>query len=636
MALASAGAAVALRRCVAWDGVAVGAREWVVRARLILAVGAGSGDGWRSIHRPRRLAAADVFPADRSEAFLRSITTKIIAATLAACGTLGLALGLFLVHANRAESERSVARLDRLLRDEFDLVARSQVQTAASLLEGVAALRDRGVLTGPQAQQVAADLLRGLRYGDEGYFWADTTDGVNVVLLGRDTEGKNRLEAVDARGNQYIRDLRARALEGGGFSDYWFPKKGGGAALPKRGYSKLVRAFGWVIGTGNYVDAIEAAVAREREAAETEAERKLRAVVAVIGGSLLLAAGLAVLLGRRLTRPILKLTTGLGRMAAGDFATRADLERLAAERDETGQMARALLAMRASLATMVEGTRSSAEAIAAASRQMEGTASRMGSGAAEQASAVQETMASMAEIAQTAARAKERAAAVMEATSRSETLATAGGEASAQVRAEIEALGAQVGAIAHATESLAGKALQIDAIAASAEDVAQQSHVLALNASLEAARAGEAGKGFAVVAAEVRQLAAQSLAASARVREIVKDIQAASRAAIGAAEEGSRRAGTAVGASRATDEAIGGLAAVIRDAVTEAREIAESVRQQSIGVDQVTQAMTEVSGVTATTVETARDVEAASSALANQSGALRASIAGYRTTTFES
>jgi methyl-accepting chemotaxis protein len=391
-----------------------------------------------------------------------------------------------------------------------------------------------------------------------------------------------------------------------------------------------------VIGTGNYVDAIEAAVAREREAAETEAERKLRAVVAVIGGSLLLAAGLAVLLGRRLTRPILKLTTGLGRMAAGDFATRADLERLAAERDETGQMARALLAMRASLATMVEGTRSSAEAIAAASRQMEGTASRMGSGAAEQASAVQETMASMAEIAQTAARAKERAAAVMEATSRSETLATAGGEASAQVRAEIEALGAQVGAIAHATESLAGKALQIDAIAASAEDVAQQSHVLALNASLEATRAGEAGKGFAVVAAEVRQLAAQSLAASARVREIVKDIQAASRAAIGAAEEGSRRAGTAVGASRATDEAIGGLAAVIRDAVTEAREIAESVRQQSIGVDQVTQAMTEVSGVTATTVETARDVEAASSALANQSGALRASIAGYRTTTFES
>jgi methyl-accepting chemotaxis protein len=567
---------------------------------------------------------------------LRSITTKIIAAALAACGTLGLALGLFLVQSNRAESERSIARLDRLLRDEFDLVARSQVQTAVSLLEGVAKLRDQGVLTAPQAQQVGAELLRGLRYGDEGYFWADTTEGVNVVLLGRDTEGKNRLDAVDAHGNHYIRDIRARALEGGGFSNYWFPKKGGGDALPKRGYSKVVAPFGWVIGTGNYVDTIEAAVARERDATAVEAARKLRAIVAVVACALLLAAGLAVLLGRRLTRPILKLTTGLGRMAGGDFATRADLERLAAARDETGQMARALLAMRASLAGMVEGTQSSAKAIAAASRQMEATANRMGSGATEQASAVQETMASIAEIAQTAARAKERAAAVMDATSRSESLVAAGGEASAQVRTEIEALGTQVGAIAHATESLAAKALQIDAIAASAEDVAQQSHVLALNASLEAARAGEAGKGFAVVAAEVRQLAAQSLAASARVREIVKDIQAASRAAIAAAEEGSRRAETAVGTSRATDDAIAGLAAVIRDAVTEAREIAESVRQQSIGVDQVTQAMTEVSGVTSTTVETARDVEAASSALANQSGALRASIAGYRTTGAES
>jgi methyl-accepting chemotaxis protein len=562
---------------------------------------------------------------------LRSITTKIIAVALVGCAVVGLALGAYLVKANAAEAERNVSRLDRVLREDFDLTARTQVETAASLLRGIAALRDRGAMEASEAERLAAELLRGLRYGDEGYFWADTADGVNVVLLGRDAEGKNRLDAVDAKGNPFIRDIRARGLEGGGFTDYWFPKKGGGAALPKRGYSKLVEPFGWVIGTGNYVDDIEAVVARERESARAEAARKLVAIVVVVTAALLIAAAFAVVLGRRLTRPIVKLTAGLGRMAAGDFATRDDLDGLAAARDETGQMARALLAMRASLADMVGGTKSSAEAIAAASRQMETTARVMSSGATEQASAVQETMASMAEIAQTAARAQERAAAVMDATSRSESLASAGGEAIAQVREEIEALGAQVGAIASATASLAEKALQIDAIAASAEDVAQQSHVLALNASLEAARAGEMGKGFAVVAEEVRQLAAQSLAASAHVREIVRDIQTASRAAVGAAEEGSRRATTAVGASRTTDDAIAGLAAVIRDAVTEAKEIAESVRQQAIGVGQVREAMTEVSRVTASSVETAREVESASSALASQSGSLRAAVAAYRT-----
>lgn len=561
---------------------------------------------------------------------MRSITIKVIALALAGCAPVSLALGGYLLHLNRVASEHSIARTDGSLRQSFDRLARSEVETAASMLAGVAAARDRGRLSDAEARALAADLLRGMRYGGEGYFWADTTEGVNVVLLGRDAEGKNRLEAVDGNGNHYIRDLRARALAGGGYSDYWFPRKGGGAPLPKRAYSALVEPFGWVIGTGNYLDDIEAVVAREREAAVAEAARQRWVILAVVTAAIAAAAGMAVALGRLLSRPIVQLTGGLGRMAEGDLTSGDGLERLVASPDETGAMARALLTMRASMGRMALGAQRSAEAIAAASRQMQSTAEDMSSGASEQASAVQQTMASLTEIGQTAGHAEQRAAAVMEATRRSEGLASAGAEAIAQVRTGIEALSGQVASIAQATVGLAQKALEIDRIAGTVKELAEQSHVLALNATIEASRAGEAGKGFAVVAAEVRHLSARSLDASRQVRRLVRDIQAASRSALRASAEGSQRAADAIGTSRATDQAIAGLAEVIRQSVAAAGEIAQSVRQQSVRVEQVSQAMSEVSQVATRTAERAREVERASAELADHSSSLREGVLRYR------
>jgi len=562
---------------------------------------------------------------------LRSITTKIIAVALAGCATVGAALGGYLVRLNRAASERSIDRLDQVLRENFDRLAQSQTETAASVLRGIAAKRDRGEITPDEARKLAADLLRGMRYGAEGYFWADTPEGVNVVLLGRDTEGKSRIDKVDGKGNHYMRDIIGHGLAGGGFSHYWFPKKNGGTPFEKRTYSVLVLPFGWVIGTGTYLDEIEALVTREREAAKAAAARQLWFILLIVAGAMGLATALAASLGRILSRPIVRLTAGMDRMAEGDFTSGDGLERLADSSDETGKMARSLLAMRASMGEMARGAQQSAETIAAASRQMQSTAQNMAAGAAEQASAVQQTMASLAEIEQTASRAQERATAVIEATSRSESLASAGGNAIARVRKEMEALGTQVNAIGAATGGLAQKAMEIDTIAAKVKDLAEQSHVLALNASIEASHVGEEGKGFAVVAAEVKQLSAQSLQASLQVKHLVGEIQAASRLALAAAEVGGRRASEAIGMSRTTDEALAGLSEVVRDSVTAAKEIAESILRQDVGVERVSQAMTEVSRVAATTAERAQDAEKASSALAGQSSSLREAIGRVRT-----
>jgi methyl-accepting chemotaxis protein len=135
-----------------------------------------------------------------------------------------------------------------------DLLVKSEVETAVSMLQAISAKQQKGELSLEQAKQLGADLLRRLRYGKDGYFWADTTEGVNVVLYGRkDVEGKNRLAARDVKGKPYIRDFIAKAKAGGGFVNYWFPKPNQTTHLPKRSYVELFKPFGWVVGSGYYL-----------------------------------------------------------------------------------------------------------------------------------------------------------------------------------------------------------------------------------------------------------------------------------------------------------------------------------------------------------------------------------------------
>jgi len=134
-----------------------------------------------------------------------------------------------------------------------DILIKSEVETAVSMLKAISAKQQRGEMTPAQAKKLGADLLRDLTYGSDGYFWADTTKGVNVVLYGRkDTEGRNRLEDKDAKGTFYVKEFINKAKTGGGYVEYWFPKKDEKEPLPKRSYVMPFEPFGWVVGSGYY------------------------------------------------------------------------------------------------------------------------------------------------------------------------------------------------------------------------------------------------------------------------------------------------------------------------------------------------------------------------------------------------
>jgi len=134
-----------------------------------------------------------------------------------------------------------------------DILIKSEVETAVSMLQAIFTKYQKGEMNLVQAKKLGADLLRELKYGTEGYFWADTIEGVLVAHhFRRDAEGKNRLEAKDTQGTFYIKELLAKGKAGGGYVEYWFPKKGETIAQPKRSYVLLFKPFRWVVGSGYY------------------------------------------------------------------------------------------------------------------------------------------------------------------------------------------------------------------------------------------------------------------------------------------------------------------------------------------------------------------------------------------------
>lgn len=158
----------------------------------------------------------------------------------------------------------------------------------------------------------------------------------------------------------------------------------------------------------------------------------------------------------------------------------------------------------------------------------------------------------------------------------------------------MNAIGQRVQSIAETILLLSKHTQQIGEITETVNDIADQSKLLALNASIEAARAGTEGKGFSVVAMEVRQLAEQSREATIRIRSILNQIQQATNTAVMVTEEGSKGTEAGMALVQQAGQSIQNLANVIQQASQAALQIAASTHQQTNGMDQLAIAMTQI------------------------------------------
>nr|WP_228530560.1 MULTISPECIES: methyl-accepting chemotaxis protein [Myxococcaceae] len=348
-----------------------------------------------------------------------------------------------------------------------------------------------------------------------------------------------------------------------------------------------------------------------------------------------LALGMLVLLGclaaaavlaRLLIIPLERLAHAAAGIAAGDLRQRIDTR----GGDEIGELARSFFTMSQALSTLIADLRGAAADIEREAASVLTTSTQQSAMAHQQASAINETSSTVAEIAQTSKQATTYADNVISGTQKSEALSAEGQQVVGESVEGMNKLGEQVKNIALAITDLSERTLQIGDIIATVKDVAEQSNLLALNASIEAAKAGEHGRGFAVVATEMRTLAEQSKVAANQVRGLLGEVQKGTRTAVSATEEGSRRAQAATALAQSAGSAILGLSELIKDSSAAARQIAGNTRQQTIGVEQIAAAMTELSTAMSDSVEGTRRIEQVAGNLSALSKRFSELVASYQ------
>lgn len=439
--------------------------------------------------------------------------------------------------------DKALETIDASSRQSYDDTIKQQVGVVISLLSEINDEYKAGAYTLDEAKKIAADEVRQMRYGDAGYFWIDQSDGTNVVLLGSDTEGTNRMETQDADGYQMVKEIIRVAVEdGGGYTDYVFPKEGETQPSPKRSYSEYFEPFDWVVGTGNYTDYIDTAIAAQDEEFSGYAVKKAAAMIVACVAMLIIVAILIAMISRDITKSLKKIKDQFDIIAGGNFARKMQKPMLK-RKDDFGQLANELEKMRESVRSLLAQVKIEAtnidtvvESIDSHVFNLNGEIEDVSATTEQLAASTQETAASAEQINGMTQQIEEAAREIAIRAQDGATEAEEIHQRATQTKDETVANRMKVKQMLSEIRQGLEKALedakvveQIGVLADSILAITGQTNLLALNASIEAARAGEAGKGFAVVAEEIRVLAEQSKDAVANIQAVTENVNHAVR-----------------------------------------------------------------------------------------------------------
>lgn len=527
---------------------------------------------------------------------------------------------------------------EKTSREAFDRLIQEQVSSVYSIVAQYNNKYIAGDISFEQAKDEAADLIRNMKYGKDGYFWVDTSEGINVVLLGNDTEGTNRMDARDTNGFPYIRELIAQAKQqGGGYTDYYFPKAGQSEALPKRAYTLYFEPFDWVIGTGNYVNDIDTEVSTLRSYILKETIILITAIISI--GLLLLIAGLVFTarLSRSFSKQLKSLMLASHQVAEGDtdiqvleseileiqqlnqaFATMAAgiheqvavLERIAdgdftvriTERSERDILVQSMNKMVYLLNNTLHLINHSADQVTSGSMQVSDSAQALAQSATEQASSVELLSKEISGISVQIRNNAENASGVNQ-------LAGVVGEKVNLSKERMSGMSLAISDISKSSEEI-GKIIKV------IEDIAFQTNILALNAAVEAARAGTAGKGFAVVADEVRNLATKSSEAAKQTSVLIED-------SVSLVKKG-------VGIARETEAALMEVVAGAGEITQLIAEISQASALQTQNIMQITEGVDQISSVVQINSATSEESAAASEELSSQAEVMKSLVSRFQ------
>ncbi|RNC70702.1 MAG: methyl-accepting chemotaxis protein [Desulfuromonadales bacterium] len=452
------------------------------------------------------------------------------------------------------------------------------VEVAYHTLKDYGEKVQKGELTKEDAQKRALDDIRDLRYKGKEYFWINDLNPTMVMHpIKPELDGKDLTGNKDPKGKYLFREFaRVCKEKGEGFVDYLWPMPGASDPVPKVSYVKLYEPWGWVIGSGIYLDDV----------------KKEMAVLhwAGIAGTLVFAVfvlSLALSVGLGIVRPLRTVIASLQDIAEGegDLTRRINVIR----EDESGELACAFNTFVEKLQGIVLQVARNAGQFATAAVQVESTSRQMADGAGQVADQASTVATASEEMAATSMEIASNCTALAEGARNASDSATAGAAVVQGTVSVMNRIADRVKETAKTVESLGSRSDQIGEIVGTIEDIADQTNLLALNAAIEAARAGDMGRGFAVVADEVRALAERTTRATKEISQMIKAIQQETRGAVASMEDGVQEVERGTGEAARSGEAL-------HDILQQINAVTMQVSQIATAAEQQTSTTTEISG----------------------------------------
>ena len=489
--------------------------------------------------------------------------------------------------------------------------------TAVAHFEGLA---KENKLSEADAKKQALDVIKSLRYGENNYFWINDRNAVIVMHpIKPELDGKDLSNFKDKNGKRLFFEASKTVKEHGqGFVDYVWPKPGFSEEVQKISFVKGSERWGWVIGSGIYVDDVNALF-------RSNAIKLLGWVIA-IGGFV----GLTLIL---VSRNVIAAIGGDPRIAsqvtrqiaAGDLTTR-----IPCSREDTSSILSGINTMQQTLRTMINDIMQGADKMSDASIQLLKSSEEITARSQQQSESASSMAAAVEEMTVSIAHVSDNAKEANEISREAEKEAQEGVNITRMAGDEMNKIAGAVHSSSIVISDLENQSAQISTIVKTIREIADQTNLLALNAAIEAARAGEQGRGFAVVADKVRKLAERTSLATTEISVMIDKIQISTRNAVISMQTGVSQANEGVGLATQAGESIKEISTGAQRVMTVVTSISDVIREQSAVSSEIAKSIEQIARMSEESAIAVENSEAAARRIQELSNSLHRSVSRFK------